>query len=296
MDTIKLFDAYENIRSYLPINKSEHKKATLLSNTKELTQMASCFFLDAFGILNVGNTPIQGANEFLQQLEKQNKPYLIVSNAASISKLEVYKRFSSMGFCLDPNSIITSREVLFHTLRHSNEHWGIIAPQQELEHPMPHTFSNDKSFFTSERFLFLSSKAWDDTLQKKWLERFLHKPFEIWVANPDLTSPQENGFVAKEPGFYTLLEQNILKKAHFIGKPFPEIFEYAIEIAKRRWNIDKKEIMMVGDTLHTDILGANAVGLQSALIEGYGFFKGFDTTPFMQKSGIYPDVRLSCYK
>jgi hypothetical protein len=29
---------------------------------------------------------------------------------------------------------------------------------------------------------------------------------------------------------------------------------------------------MVGDTLHTDILGGNAAGFRTALIAGYGFF------------------------
>lgn len=295
MDTIELFNAYESIRKYLPTDKSEDKKATLINSTKELTKSASCFFLDAFGILNVGNTPIQGANEFLQELDKQRTPYLILSNAASISKVEVCKRFHSMGFSIKADNIITSREVLFHMLRHSSEHWGVIAPRQELELPIPHAFSDEENFFRSERFLFLSSKAWNDTLHKKWLERFAQKPFEIWVANPDLTSPQDNGFVAKEPGFYTLLEQDILKKAHFIGKPFPEVFQYAIEIAKRRWNIDTKDIMMVGDTLHTDILGANSLGLQSALVTGYGFFKEHDTSSFMQQSKIFPDVILKKY-
>lgn len=294
-ETEKLFDAYESIRSYLPCNIGKNKKATLLKSTKELTQAASCFFLDAYGILNVGNRAIKGASNFLEQLNAQNIPYLILSNAASISKLEVCKRFDKMGFCISPDSIITSREVLFHILRHSNEHWGIIANSQKIEHTFEHTFNEEKEFFQSERFLFLSSKNWNVTLHEKWLKKFEQKPFEIWVANPDLTSPQENGNAAKEPGSYTLLEPSIIQKARFIGKPFPEVFQYAIDIAKRRWAIDEQDIMMVGDTLHTDILGANAIGLKSALIEGYGFFKDHDTESFMQRSGIYPDVRLKEY-
>lgn len=256
---------------------------------------ASCFFLDAFGVLNVGSTAIQGAIDFLAQLDKQKIPYLVLSNAASIPKKEVCKRFHDMGIFIPSESIITSREVLFHILGHSNEHWGVMAQPQTIELPLMHTFNDDEKFFENERFLFLSSKSWDDAQQQKWLEKFSQKSFEIWVANPDLTSPQNDDLFTKEPGFYTLLAPTILEKAHFIGKPFPQVFEYATEIAKRRWNIEKKDIMMVGDTLHTDILGANSFGLKSALIENYGFFKGLDTSSFMQKSEIYPNVRLKNY-
>ena len=46
---------------------------------------------------------------------------------------------------------------------------------------------------------------------------------------------------------------------------------------------------MVGDTLHTDILGGANAGVQTVLIEGYGFFRGKESAPYIQQSGIIPD-------
>ncbi|AXI10141.1 haloacid dehalogenase [Oceanobacillus zhaokaii] len=43
------------------------------------------------------------------------------------------------------------------------------------------------------------------------------------------------------------------------GKPDPTIFEHALAAL----SIDKDEAIMVGDNLHTDILGANRAGIQS---------------------------------
>ena len=47
---------------------------------------------------------------------------------------------------------------------------------------------------------------------------------------------------------------------------------------------------MVGDSLHTDILGARAAGVASALVAGYGFFAGQDVASAIEKAGITPDI------
>lgn len=45
-------------------------------------------------------------------------------------------------------------------------------------------------------------------------------------------------------------------------KPDPSIFEYALE----QWGIAPAEAVMVGDTLHADVLGANQIGIFSVWI------------------------------
>jgi len=45
---------------------------------------------------------------------------------------------------------------------------------------------------------------------------------------------------------------------------------------------------MVGDTLHTDILGGQSMGFKTLLVES-GIFMGQDSVSWMQKTGITPD-------
>ncbi|WP_026909214.1 HAD family hydrolase [Paucisalibacillus globulus] len=47
-----------------------------------------------------------------------------------------------------------------------------------------------------------------------------------------------------------------------IGKPDPSIFQYVLEQA----SLTKDEAIMVGDNLHTDILGANRIGMKNIWI------------------------------
>jgi len=46
---------------------------------------------------------------------------------------------------------------------------------------------------------------------------------------------------------------------------------------------------MVGDSLHTDILGAKTAGVASALISDYGFFAGENVAAAIELAGIVPD-------
>jgi len=49
---------------------------------------------------------------------------------------------------------------------------------------------------------------------------------------------------------------------------------------------------MVGDTLHTDILGGAAVGCRTVLVTDWGVLKGFDIDEAISRAGIVPDFMM----
>ena len=52
---------------------------------------------------------------------------------------------------------------------------------------------------------------------------------------------------------------------------------------------DRHRVGMVGDSLHTDVLGASAAGLQSVLLTDYGLFSDGGTAAMIRRCGITPD-------
>ena len=54
-------------------------------------------------------------------------------------------------------------------------------------------------------------------------------------------------------------------------------------------DIAPQRIAMVGDTLHTDVLGGAAAGLGTILIQEHGLFRGLSPAPFIEASGLQPD-------
>ena len=72
------------------------------------------------------------------------------------------------------------------------------------------------------------------------------------------------------------------------GKPFAPAFELALSrlggAAARR-----ERVAMVGDGLHTDILGGLSAGLGTVLVTDHGLLKGLDWHARSVRSGIVPD-------
>ena len=298
LGTKTAFVHYEKIRHRLPQAKFP-KSSTFIDSLSSFLESGHGFFLDAFGILNVGAQAIPFAKELIATLRGHQKPFFILSNSASAPKEVLVTFFQELGFDFTLSEIITSREVLWqHLLPNSASQWGVIAQDMTpLEQPLRHIKPEDEGFFQSDAFLFLSSMTWNETLHAKLKASLRVRPRAIWIANPDITAPRGNNCYSKEPGYYTLLEEeSLFEQMHFIGKPFNAIFQYAINRAHAEWNIPKEQIVMMGDTLHTDILGAAAMGLQTLLVEEYGFFAGLDTAPFIAKSGIVPHFRLESYR
>jgi ribonucleotide monophosphatase NagD (HAD superfamily) len=104
-----------------------------------------------------------------------------------------------------------------------------------------------------------------------YLEKCLEKNKTLLVANPDIFSTQ--GIANHDRGYVLIVTQGAIGlhyqkmggKTIFLGKPYSGIFKYAQQI------IDcPKPILMVGDTPWTDIAGANAVGIDSAMTVSTG--------------------------
>jgi len=73
------FLEYESVRHRLPA-VSEIGQCTYLSNLEDLIDKIDIFLLDAFGVLNIGNTAIKGVPERILKLQKIGKRIIVVSN------------------------------------------------------------------------------------------------------------------------------------------------------------------------------------------------------------------------
>ena len=110
----------------------------------------------------------------------------------------------------------------------------------------------------------LSSERMDDNLMFA-LERALGANARPLIcANPDLVAPRETG-LSCEPGFFThALADRTGVEPQFFGKPFGNAFQAVLD---RLGDIPPVRVAMVGDTLHTDVLGGAAAGMKTVLIE-----------------------------
>ena len=246
---------------------------------------------DAFGVLNVGETPIPGAADRLNELRRQGHHIRILSNAASYNHDRATDKFRKLGLQVTSDEIVTSRDAALNGL--SPGVWGCIAaPSDDLSDIPVDTLRLDDSLQDYARvdgILFLSTEVWTVERQALLRESLLAKPRPVVIANADLAAPRDHGF-SLEPGHYGhLLADDGIADIRFFGKPFPEVYDM---VEASLPGVQRHRIALCGDTLHTDILGAAARGWQTVLVTRDGLFSGMDTRPYCEVSALAPTWRL----
>jgi ribonucleotide monophosphatase NagD (HAD superfamily) len=67
-------------------------------------------------------------------------------------------------------------------------------------------------------------------------------------------------------GIAAMVESVVGKQFIRFGKPDSQMFMFAYDLIRAQMPVLKSEIVMVGDTLNTDILGGNKFGLDTVLV------------------------------
>ncbi|MFC4272306.1 HAD-IIA family hydrolase [Sneathiella chungangensis] len=287
------FARYEAIRSRLPVARFPAASKTV-ENLAALAEEIDVFLLDAFGVLNVGERAIAGAKERLEELSRLGKQIFVITNGATYGSADALRKYRALGFDFAAAQVISSRDIASAALEQYSKEivWGVAATAQSGIAEMPFAtrlLSDDPQVYDAvDGFLFLSAAEWSASRQALLSVSLRRNPRPFIVGNPDLVAPREEG-LSLEPGFFAHeIADTLGIEPLFYGKPYANVFERAIQAALAA-GADRRRIAMVGDTLHTDILGGAAAGLRTVLITDHGLYKGMDVAPLVANSGIVPD-------
>ncbi len=288
LDPQAAFARYEAVRARLP-SAIFPTASTPLPSLEQVADHVDGFLLDAFGVLNVGETAIAGAVARMASLRARGKKLVVLTNAASYTRAQLLAKYQRLGFDFTMDEIVASREVAVARLEQiaQNATWAVIGgddggdiPQRTLD-----AVADPSTLDAADGILFLSTARWSPALQDRLIDSLIRNPRPLVIANPDLVAPREDG-LSLEPG---LFGHDLLDAAkadvHWFGKPFGDAFADGIA----RAGLEPARLAMVGDTLHTDILGGAAAGCRTVLVTDHGLFAGFDTAPFIAACAIVPD-------
>ena len=289
MTTDAAFARYEAVRNRLPQAQfPDH--STHLNSLSEVANHIDAFILDAFGVLNVGTTPIPGAVARMAELRERGKKLIVLTNAASDPRSHALQKYQTLGFDFTAEEIVASRDVCAKRLRvHLPDGlWGAISTNSDDYSDMDAKITrwNAETRPDVDGFLLLSSADLDAATVSALSEAMTEKPRPMIVANPDIVAPRETG-LSREPGFFAhQIADETGAAPVFFGKPFGDAYE---DVLANLPDIPRDRIAMVGDTLHTDVLGGAAAGLKTVLITDYGLFANMPVEGFIERSGIRPD-------
>lgn len=284
-----VFARYESIRARLP-RAAFAPGSDVIPDLGALEERFDAYLFDSFGVLNVGDTPIAGAQERLARLRDLGKHVVILTNAATPAAADLVAKYDRMGFAVPAAQIVSSRAVLAtHMAPYGPDwRWSVIAPEASRIAELPgraQPFDRD-SAGAADGFVFLSSQGWSVDRQDLLVEALRASKRPFLIGNPDLVAPRENA-LSLEPGAYA---HDVADRTgiapDFFGKPFTNAFAAALKALPP--DLPRDRILMVGDTLHTDILGAAACGIASLLVTEHGVLRDLDIAACIAAAGIHP--------
>ena len=273
---------------------------TKISSFEKVIQQYDAIFFDAFGVLKNYNGLIEGVAETIYKLHNDQKQIFILTNDSSRSPFELAKRYQQQGIDLitEENMIssgMLAREYLQLKIKkgtiaylgtknsaHYVENLGL--PTLPISEVQPENFSDISALVLLDEEGF----NWESDLSKS-INLLRHTNIPVVVANTDRTYPVSNNQInIAIGGIANMLEDIVGKRFIRFGKPDVPLFIYAYEKLSSIKSIPKDKILMVGDTLHTDILGGNKFGIHTALVLSGNTLP--DPHHFLiNSSGIIPD-------
>lgn len=235
-------------------------------------------FLDSYGVLKNYKGLIEGVQNTVGFLREKGIAVRVLTNDASRSQEQQIENFAQLGLSgLEKHEVITSGMMAKHFLQHKIKEGKVAYLGTEnsahyiLQSGLEHVSVNDVDIDNIDdiaAFVFLDDEGFDwNTDINKTINLLRRKIMPVIVANSDKLYPVSKNDVAVATGGIARLVESILNRKfiHF-GKPDTQMFTYAYNRLKRLGPFTKDDILMVGDNLHTDILGGNKFGIKTVLV------------------------------
>ncbi|MCP5373024.1 MAG: HAD hydrolase-like protein [Hyphomicrobiales bacterium] len=278
---------YRAAEAYLPA-KAPAVRPRRVSGLREVAGDFDLIVLDAYGVLHDGGDGFPFAQAAVAELQAAGKAVCVLTNDASGDKAQVAARSAQRGYDFAADAIVAGTDLLPDHLDRFDG-WGVVAswplPYPQRLDALPRLDRDRAAYDAVAGILFLDSDTWTTAAQRALTDSLCAAPRPVLVANPDVACPQGGGMTA-EPGFYLHWAGAAAGVTPaFIGKPHGGVYDL---VKARHPHVPPARMLAVGDTPHTDILGARAAGLRAMLVET-GFTRGRDPLALAADSGIWPD-------
>lgn len=247
----------------------------IISGLAGVAPSYDAFILDLWGVVHNGHHPYPGVLECMDRLRSQGKPILLLSNAPRTNGY-VIEFLENIGVARKRyDHILTSgditREVLMRRdhpfLKNSGGAFYQIGAVRDkgLEDGLDYRRVSS----VGEADFLICTGLVDDQAEtpenyRELLLGAIKDSLPMLCANPDLTVMRGTAshYCA---GAIAALYEELGGQVELFGKPYPEVYRQAI---KKLQFLEPSRILAIGDSMRTDIKGANANGIDSVLVSG----------------------------
>ena len=241
--------------------------------------------IDLDGVVYQGDNSIEGSKESIEWLQKNNIPHLFVTNTSSKPRKVIQAKLASMGINVEQWQIFTPPAAACEWLKQSSNDRITLIVNPEILEDFQEINQVSIEAVTPTQFVVVGD------LGEAWNFSILNKVFQLLMTNPKpklialgMTKywKADDGLRLDVAPFVKALEYASSCEVIVTGKPSPTFYQQAIKLI----DLNPENVMMIGDDINVDVLGAQHVGIKGCLVQT-GKFREDDL-----QGSINPDVIL----
>ena len=236
----------------------------LFNNDARCLKSKKLWLFDMDGTIYNENTLFDGTLELLQNIVDSGGRYVFITNNSSKSLQDYVKKVNFLGIKANDDNFFTSVQAtaLFLKDKFPNAKvycQGTKSMVRELISSQI-TITEDAEDDAELVLVGFDTELTSEKLKKTCI--LLERGLPFVATNCDLRCPVSSGYIPDCGSICQMLENTTGRKPFFIGKPKPTMVEYVM----KKFGCSKKDTVVVGDRLYTDIATGNNAGVVSVCV------------------------------
>lgn len=221
--------------------------------------------IDMDGVLWRDSEPIGDLAKIFIEIESLGLKFIFATNNATRTVDEYLIKLAKFDVIVDKWQVINAAEAtgIYLSQKYPKGVNAYIIGQPSLKKTLANyqVHSVDESEKVTQ--VVVASLDYDLSYEKLKHASLLIQTGCVFIGtNPDVTLPTPEGFIPGSGTVIRALEIASSINATMVGKPQPLLYQMALE----RLGLKPGETLAIGDRLETDIAGAQAAGIHSALV------------------------------
>ncbi len=216
--------------------------------------------IDLDGVVYNDSQPIAGANETIRWLMHRNIPFRFVTNTTMKHRSTLVKKLNSMGINISADVLFSAAYAAAQYLKQFANHRAMLLLSGDAKREFEDIEEDERDV----DFVVLGDMGDDFTLEK------INRAFNCLMSGAQLIALQKNRFWLSDQGyridagaFVAMLEYAAKVESVLIGKPSARFFQLALDDLK----LAGEEVLMIGDDVESDIMGAQRLGIRTCLVK-----------------------------
>ncbi len=216
---------------------------------------------DMDGVLVHEDSALPGAQKFLDTLQSQNLPYLVLTNNSIFTNRDLSARLERSGLHVPEENIWTSANATAAFLnQQSPKSSAYVIGEAGLTTAL-HNAGYIMTDADPEYVVLGETRTYDFHSLTKAI-RLIESGAKFIATNPDVTGPSNEGILPTTGSVAAMITKATGRKPYFVGKPNPVMLRAGLNKIRAH----SEHTAMIGDRMDTDMQAAIEAGLYSYLV------------------------------